>query len=124
MGSSMAWAPSLVLALAMPKAGRVDAAVTYFPNSSNINSIESRNVATFGIDSEWVKILGRTDSLRDCGDLCEKWTNSSYPATKCRTFTRYSATWQNTSLAGLCLGHVDYTWVPIAFRGVDSGKVE
>ena len=40
------------------------------PNATNINAQQAKDVVTSGVDSQWVKHLGPTDSLEACARLC------------------------------------------------------
>jgi len=94
-------------------------------NASNINSLQSRQVVTSGLDSEWVKRLGHTSSLETCGAACVAWrdTRRHHTDDRCRSFTRYNEYPFNASLSGLCFGHVDAAWLPLDAPGIDAGTV-
>ncbi len=95
--------------------------ITYLRGSTNIGSLESKRVTTSGVDSKWVKQLGITDSLEACGSLCMRYGDETSP---CRSFTRFNERYaKNVSLAGMCFGHVDHTFVPMAVDGVDTGRI-
>ena len=101
--------------------------VTFAYNASNINSLQAQQVTQTGVDSEWVKHLGPTDSIEACAERCLAWRPTEAAAAKCRSFTRFTAHYaKNTSLAGQCYGHTDLAWVPnpIGPGQADSGVVE
>lgn len=73
-------------------------------------------------DTRWVKLLGRTASLEDCGELC-----IAHAPERCKSFSRYTARYvKNGSEVGNCYGHVDPAWLPLhsSDGSVDSGLVQ
>ena len=94
-----------------------DPTVTVLFHNTNINDI--------GVDTEWTKFLGMTDSTDACGDLCMHHDNGS---SLCRGFSRFNEGFaHNASLIGKCFGHLDYIWVPTPAHGrnvgTDTGRI-
>ena len=87
------------------------------PNATNINAQQAKDVVTSGVDSQWVKHLGPTDSLEACARLCRAYDLGN--GTYCRSFTRYGE--HDPNAPTQCFGHVDRAWLPLADDNVDCG---
>ena len=88
-------------------------------NASNINSMQSKAVVEHLVDSEFVKLLGPSESASACASLCRAYVGGN--GSECRSFSRFSSEHENATLAGLCFGHTDRVWLPLRVAKVDAG---